>query len=159
MGTVKPITIAVFAFLLLAGCEQRFDSFAETRAYLNELDEFQEAQLLKSEQISDKQEMSAYRRGSGILFVSIKKEEDEYVWESSDSDWDFAGDGDFSYELLTLDGVHVLFGKVLSEHEIESISLGGEPLHYDPDSQFFFAFREEPFVIEEENVDITVAME
>lgn len=151
------LRIAVFALLLLVGCEQKhFNSFAETRAYLNELDEFQEAQLLKSEQISDKQEMSAYRRGSGILFVSIKKEEDEYVWESSDSDWDFAGDGDFFYELLTLDGVHVLFGKVLSEHEIESISLGGEPLHYDPDSQFFFAFSEEPFVVEEENVELTV---
>ncbi len=160
MEVKSTLRIAVFVFLLLVGCEQRhFNSFAETRAYLKELDEFQEAQLLISEQISDKQEMSAYRRGSGILFVSIKKEEDEYVWESSDSDWDFASDGDFSYELLAIDGVHVLFGKVLSEHEIESISLDGQPLHYDQDSDFFFAFREEPFVIEEENVDITVSME
>lgn len=42
------LRIAVFALLLLVGCEQKhFNSFAETRAYLNELDEFQEAQLLK----------------------------------------------------------------------------------------------------------------
>ncbi|GIN12193.1 hypothetical protein J26TS2_20600 [Shouchella clausii] len=45
---MKPKSIAVFAFLLLVGCEQRhFNSFAEARSYLNELDEFQEGNCLK----------------------------------------------------------------------------------------------------------------
>lgn len=150
----KNSLIILLALFLLVSCKGKdYNNFFDVIDDILSAGDLKGVTILGSEYISDEQMLVAFVRNSGIGFVSIIKINNNYYWNITD-ELDFDGDVDYSYEVIHLDKINILFGKVLTDDKnVNGIYFKNELIHFDPNTKFFYKFNI-PSVISDDEIQV-----